>query len=113
MKSLSKELVGASAIPIILSVLKNGDSYGYEIVQQVKKITNGEIKWQEASIYPVLKKLESTGMIKSYWKVQQDERPRKYYSILTEGREQLEQNMHEWKLIHSVFGRLWNLNASD
>ena len=56
MKSISKELVGASATPIILSVLRNGDSYGYEIVQRVKELTNGEIKWQEASIYPVLKK---------------------------------------------------------
>lgn len=113
MKSISKELLGASAIPIILSVLKNGDSYGYEIVQRVKELTNGEIKWQEPSIYPVLKKLESSGMIKSYWKVQQGERPRKYYSILSEGKVQLEQNMQEWQLVHSVFGRLWNLSATE
>ena len=106
MKSISKELVGASAIPIILSVLKNGDSYGYEIVQKVKEITQGGISWKEASIYPVLKKLENNGMIKSYWKVQQGERPRKYYSILANGNEQLEQNMEEWRLIYSVFGKL-------
>ncbi|HCY41744.1 MAG TPA: PadR family transcriptional regulator [Prolixibacteraceae bacterium] len=112
MKSISKELLGASAVPIILSVLKNGDSYGYEIVQRVKELTNGEIKWQEASIYPVLKKLEGAGMIQSYWKVQQGERPRKYYSILSDGKEQLEQNMHEWQLVHSVFGNLWNLNTA-
>ncbi|MDP2114362.1 MAG: PadR family transcriptional regulator [Bacteroidota bacterium] len=113
MKSISKELVGASATPIILSVLKNGDSYGYEIVQRVKELTNGEIKWQEASIYPVLKKLEGAGMIKSYWKVQEGERPRKYYTILADGKEQLEQNMHEWQLVHSIFGRLWNLNVTE
>ncbi len=106
MRSISKELVGASAIPIILSVLKNGDSYGYEIVQRVKELTQGGINWKEASIYPVLKKLENGGMIKSYWKVQQGERPRKYYSILNNGKEQLEQNMHEWELIYSVFGKL-------
>jgi len=113
MKSISKELVGASATPIILSVLKKGDSYGYEIVQRVKELTNGEIKWQEPSIYPVLKKLESTGMIKSYWKVQQGERPRKYYTILPEGKEQLEQNLREWQLVHSVFGRILNLSAAE
>jgi PadR family transcriptional regulator, regulatory protein PadR len=113
MKSIAKELVGASATPIILSVLKNGDSYGYEIVQRVKELTNGEIKWQEASIYPVLKKLENSGMIKSYWKVLEGERPRKYYSILSGGKEQLEHNMHEWRLVHSVFGRLCSLNATE
>jgi len=54
MKSISKELIGASATPIILSVLYNGDNYGYEIVQKVKELSGGEIKWKEASIYPVL-----------------------------------------------------------
>ncbi len=108
MKSISKELVGASAAPIILSVLKHGDSYGYEIVQKVKELTNSEIKWQEASIYPVLKKLENSGMIKSYWKVQETERPRRYYTILPDGKLQLEQNIHEWELVHSMFAMLLN-----
>jgi len=108
MKSISKELIGASAIPIILSVLKNGDSYGYEIVQRVKELSNGGITWKEASIYPVLKKLENNEMIRSYWKVQQDERPRKYYTLLAEGEKQLEKNIHEWELIQSVFGVLYN-----
>ena len=108
MKSISKELIGASAAPIILSILKNGDSYGYEIVTKVKELTRGKIKWKEASIYPVLKKLENHGMIKSYWKVQGNERPRKYYTILTDGEKQFEQNMHEWELVYSLFGKLWN-----
>ena len=111
MKSISKELVGASAVPLILSMLKNGDNYGYEIVQKVKELTKDEIKWKEASIYPVLKKLENNGMIKSYWKVQEGERPRKYYTILADGKEQLEQNMHEWELVHAVFGKLWKLST--
>jgi len=110
MNRISKELVGASASPIILSILKQGDSYGYEIVQKVKELTNGEIKWQEASIYPVLKKLENQGMIKSYWRVQEGERPRKYYTLQREGINMLEANQHDWNLVQSVFGKLWNFN---
>ena len=106
MKSISKELVGAASAPIILSVLSSGDSYGYEIVQKVKKITNGGIKWKEASIYPVLKKLENSGMIKSYWKVQENQRPRKYYTLLEDGRHKLETNIREWNLVNSVFETL-------
>ena len=106
MKSISKELVGAASAPIILSVLSGGDSYGYEIVQKVKTITNGGIKWKEASIYPVLKKLENNGMIKSYWKVIEGQRPRKYYTLLEDGREKLETNMSEWNLVNTVFGQL-------
>ena len=108
MKSISKELIGASAAPIILSMLKKGDNYGYEIVMKVKELTNDQIKWKEASIYPVLKKLESRGLIKSYWKVLESERPRKYYTILAEGEKQFELNMHEWQIVYSLFGKLWN-----
>lgn len=111
MKSISKELVGASAIPIILSVLQKGDSYGYEIVQKVKELTSGEIAWKEASIYPVLKKLESGGMIKSYWSAQEGERYRKYYTLLDDGKKQLEQNMREWELVYSVFEKLYSPNT--
>ena len=110
MKKISKELVGASASPIILSILKQGDSYGYEMVQKVKELTNGEIKWQEASIYPVLKKLENQGMIKSYWVVQEGERPRKYYTLQREGINMLAANQHDWNLVQSVFGKLWKFN---
>ncbi len=111
MKSISKELIGASAAPIILSVLKKGDNYGYEIVLKVKELTNDQIKWKEASIYPVLKKLESRGLIKSYWKVLENERPRKYYTILAEGEKQFELNMREWQIVYSLFGKLWNLST--
>lgn len=111
MESISKELIGASAAPIILSILKGGDNYGYEIVTRVKELTNDEIKWKEASIYPVLKKLESKGYIKSYWKVTDNERPRKYYTILAEGNKQFENNMREWELVNSLFGKLWNLST--
>ena len=106
MKSISKELVGAASAPIILSVLSSGDSYGYEIVQKVKELTHGGIKWKEASIYPVLKKLENNGMIKSSWKVVEGQRPRKYYTLLEDGREKLQTNMQEWNLVNSVFGSL-------
>lgn len=106
MKSISKELIGAASIPLILAVLKRGDSYGYEIVQEVKELTSEKINWKEASIYPVLKKMESNGMIKSYWKVEKNQRPRKYYTILSDGKKQLEKNVDEWQMIHSVLEKL-------
>jgi len=109
MKEISKELIGASASSIILSLLRQGDSYGYEIIQRVKEYTDGKIKWKEASIYPVLKKMEAEGMIKSYWKMEDGERPRKYYSILETGVQQLEENKTEWNMVQSIFARLWSI----
>ncbi len=113
MKSVSKDLVGAAAIPMILSMLKNNDSYGYEIVQKVKEISGGGILWREASIYPVLKKLEADGMIKAYWKMPENERPRKYYTILADGKLQLEQNKEEWNRMFSIFSHFWDSSKSN
>ena len=111
MSTIPKELIGAVSVPIILSVLKNSDSYGYDIVQKVKELSNGQIHWHEASIYPVLKKLESGGMIKSYWKINEGERPRKYYTILDEGKKQMEQNLNDLERVYSLFVKLGKLEA--
>jgi DNA-binding PadR family transcriptional regulator len=105
-KVLSKQIVGAFSVPIILSILKKGDSYGYEIVQWVKETTSDEITWKEASIYPVLKKLEDNGLIKSYWKIIENERPRKYYTLLSEGDKQLEYNLEELNTIQILLDKL-------
>jgi len=110
MKSISKELIGASAAPIILSILRNGDSYGYEIVQKAKELSGNRIRWREASIYPVLKKMENSGMIRSYWDLNKSDRPRKYYTILPEGEKQFVKNKRELETIYTVFGKLWKLS---
>jgi DNA-binding PadR family transcriptional regulator len=107
MEKISKELVGASANPIILSILSNGDTYGYEIIQRVKELSDDKIHWKEGSIYPVLKKLELSGCIKSYWKMEDQQRPRKYYSINEAGRQELAREKEEWYIVQAVFAKLW------
>ncbi len=110
MQRISKDLVGASVSTVILSVLNQGDSYGYEMIQKVKEFTNGEVEWHEVGIYPVLKKLENEGMIRSYWKMLEGERPRKYYTIQEPGKQQLEDNKYEWSLVEKLYKKLWSLS---
>lgn len=108
MGKVSKELVGASAARIILSILVNGDNYGYEILQKVKELSGGKIRWNEGSIYPVLKKMEASGLIRSYWRVQENERPRKYYTLLDAGKAELSNEKEEWILVNNMLTSLWN-----
>lgn len=105
---MSKELVGASSIPIILSILASGESYGYEIIQQIKKISDGKLEWAEGSLYPVLHKLEKKGLIESNWKVSENGRKRKYYSINEKGKETLSEEQENWTLINTIITNLWN-----
>jgi len=108
MGKVSKELVGASANKIILSVLVHGDNYGYDILQKVKELSGGRIKWNEGSIYPVLKKMEAQGMIKSYWRMEGSERPRKYYTLLEPGKAELENKKEEWNMVNAILNKLWS-----
>jgi PadR family transcriptional regulator, regulatory protein PadR len=108
MKGITNELIGASASSMILSILKKGDNYGYEIVHGMREMTEGKLKWQEATVYPLLKNLEKEELVKSYWKVNPGERARKYYSIQAKGIEKLNENKEEWILAQDMFERLWS-----
>ncbi len=78
---------------LILAVLEQGDSYGYEISQTIKLIAN--IK--ESTLYPILKKLEASGFLTTYSREFQG-RMRKYYSLTNRGVEQLVSLKEEWTL---------------
>jgi len=110
MNSISKDLNGAASTLFILAILNTRDSYGFEMVQEVILLSNNQITWKIASIYPVLKKMELSNLIKSYWKVEKNQRPRKYYTILADGKEQLDKNVGEWEMINSVLEKLLGLS---
>lgn len=77
---------------LILSMVNVQDSYGYEISQTVKLVSS--IK--ESTLYPILRKLETSGYVTTYTKEIQN-RKRKYYSITEAGKEQLAFLEKEWK----------------
>lgn len=106
MSKISKELVGASAIPIILAILDKRDSYGYEIMAKVKTLSDGKIEWKEGSLYPVLHKLEKNGLIKSLWKMAENGRHRKYYAINKKGRKALHVEFEDWNLVFNMLSDL-------
>ena len=87
---LSKELVAASAEPLILSLLSRGESYGYSIIQEVKARSKDRIQWTDGMPYPVLHRMESEGWITSRWVQAENGRKRKYYSIKKDGKQALE-----------------------
>ena len=84
---LEKELVAASSVPLVLSILSEGDSYGYAIIQRVKELSGGKIEWTDGMLYPVLHWLEDERMVRSRWTKSESGRKRKYYSLQPDGRQ--------------------------
>jgi transcriptional regulator len=112
MEKLSKELIGASSIPIILSILSTKESYGYEIIQNIKEISNEKIEFKEGTLYPVLHKLEKKGLIQSSWKVADSGRKRKYYKISREGKKALTIEKENWSTINQIISKLWKIEPN-
>jgi PadR family transcriptional regulator PadR len=104
---ISKALTGASTKPIILAILKKGESYGYEIIQQVKNLTGGELDWSEPMLYPFLKRLERDGLVKSQWRISDKGPLRKYYRLTKLGLAELERERNQWLTVHAALTTLW------
>ena len=104
---VSKALVAASAKPMILSLLRRGESYGYRILQSVRELSGGTLEWSEAMLYPVLHRMEKDGFIVSQWKLSEEGRMRKYYLLTDLGREEYEQEKEQWLNVHSALIKLW------
>ena len=103
----SRELTAASAKPIVLAILARGESYGYEIIQEVKRRSNGEIQWAEGALYPVLHRLERQGLIESVWRMAESGRRRKYYRLHEAGQQALAAERKQWMITHDVLTSLW------
>lgn len=103
----TKSLTGASVSAIILSILRNGDSYGYDIINRVREISGGEVEWAAGSLYPVLHRMKSNGWIEDYWHEPDGERRRKYYRITAAGRKALADEREKWMTFHNILTELW------
>jgi DNA-binding PadR family transcriptional regulator len=104
---VDKELIAASTEPLILSLLARQENYGYELIQQVRRLSEGEIEWTDGMLYPVLHRMERKGLIKARWVVVENGRKRKYYSIKPHGQDALKKRREQWNAVHSVFRGLW------
>lgn len=78
---------------IILSALSQGDKYGFEIISEIEKQTNGMVVIKQPSLYSSLKRMEDQDLISSYWMDSEIGGRRHYYRLTDYGKKQLEQ----WK----------------
>ena len=104
---LSKELVAASTVPLVLSVLTEGEIYGYALIQRVRELSQGKIEWTEGMLYPVLHWMEKEKLIESEWRDAETGRKRKYYHLRKEGHKALREEQEQWMTVHETLTKLW------
>ena len=104
---ISRELIAASTEPLILSILQQGENYGYAISEKVQAFSKGKIEWTEGMLYPVLHRLERRGLLRSRWEAQENGRKRRYYALTAAGKKFLAERRKEWETVHATLNEAW------
>jgi DNA-binding PadR family transcriptional regulator len=102
-----KDLVAASATPLILAILAEGESYGYAIIKRVSQLSGGHLRWTDGMLYPVLHRLERQGYADSRWSASETGRRRKYYRITKAGRAHLAAHRKQWQVVDHTLRGVW------
>ncbi|WP_311772369.1 PadR family transcriptional regulator [Listeria booriae] len=87
---------------IILRILADGDSYGYEISKQISERTGDRFQIKEATLYAVFQRLEKKTLIESYFGERSHGGKRKYYMITSLGQAYLSEMAREWREIKEI-----------
>ncbi|GIE92191.1 PadR family transcriptional regulator [Actinoplanes regularis] len=104
---VTKDLVAASATPIVLGILAEGESYGYAILRRISDLSGGQLDWTEGFLYPLLHRLERLGHVESSWQTVTGERRRKYYRVTTQGMAELAEQHHQWETVVEALKQIW------
>ena len=105
--TIGKDLVAASATPLVLAILAEGESYGYDILKRVTLLSGGHIRWTDGMLYPVLHRLERLGCIKGRWGKSSSGRRRRYYRITESGERHLASLRKQWQMVDATLRGAW------
>jgi PadR family transcriptional regulator PadR len=104
---IDKDLVAASATPLVLAILAEGDSYGYGILKRVRALSEGDLEWTDGMLYPLLHRLVRLGYVTTEWRSPPEGRRRKYYAITDEGRAALAEQQQQWVAVTRALNDVW------
>ncbi|MBN1174612.1 MAG: PadR family transcriptional regulator [Micromonosporaceae bacterium] len=104
---VTKDLVAASATPMVLGILAEDENYGYAILKRVNELSGGELTWTDGLLYPLLHRLERHGHIEANWGTAPNGRRRKYYRITERGRAELADQRRQWVVVFEALKQSW------
>jgi PadR family transcriptional regulator, regulatory protein PadR len=105
---IGKDLVAASAMPLVLAILDEGDSYGYAILKRIDELSGGEMEWTDGMLYPLLHRLDRLGYVEATWDAPPGGRRRRYYRITPGGRTALHEQRRQWEVVSSALQNAWH-----
>ena len=103
---LDREMKKGSAELLILSLVEVRPRHGYEISKLIETRSDGVLKFNVASLYPLLYRLEKRGWIQGRWVEKAGQRRRRYYKLTREGRKVLAAQRSGWEEFVAAINRI-------
>ena len=100
-ENVSLELRRGVIVLAVLAQLSEAQ-YGYSLL---KSLSDGGLDVDQGTLYPLLRRLESQGLLESVWKIEEG-RPRRYYVISANGKKQLPRLKEEWNTIVATMKKM-------
>ena len=107
-----KTLIGSSSALLVLSLLRDGDKYGYEMVTELARRSGNAFELKEGTLYPLLHALEKAGEVQSYDKTAPTGRERRYYRLTEKGAGRLEEKVSQWRLFSDSVNTVLSFSPS-
>ncbi|MHA6511417.1 PadR family transcriptional regulator [Tessaracoccus sp. Z1128] len=104
---IGKDLVAASATPLVLGILAEGESHGYAILKRIQEVSGGRLEWSDGMLYPLLHRLERLGHLESAWCLSPEGRRRKEYRITARGVDVLAEQRRQWAAVTEAMEAVW------
>jgi DNA-binding PadR family transcriptional regulator len=105
---IAKDLMAASATPLVLAILAEEESYGYAILKRVDELSKGEMAWTDGMLYPLLHRLHRLGYLETNWHSSSTGRRRLYYRITPSGRKALADQQAQWQVVSDALSNVWH-----
>ena len=96
MKDKTGDVVQGTLDMLIMKTLALEPTHGYGIAQRIEQISKGVFRVNAGSLFVALQRLERGGLIRSEWKVSENNRRAKYYLLSERGRKRLGTETREW-----------------
>ena len=109
MTMFDRELKKGSADLLILSLLEVRARHGYEISKIIEQRSEGAVRFNVASLYPLLYRLENRGLIAGRWVEKAGQRRRRYYRLTAAGRQVLKEHRSTWHEFVAAIDRIMGL----
>lgn len=104
--SVTPSIKRGSAELAILAVLSDGPLHGYEIARRIERRTAGVLRFDVASLYPMLYRFEKRRWVRASWAAAPNGRKRRYYRLTPAGRKQLAPLRARWRMFFQALDRL-------